>query len=272
MPTIPVNGVTLYYELRGERGSPLVFVHGGWGDHHNWDRVASVFAREHRVVAYDRRGYSQSERSSQPGTFEDDVDDLAGIIEGLGLAPAHVIGSSSGGAHALSLGLTRPELCRTLVLGEPGALSLVRDDPVALADFERNSGPIEQVNAAIDRGDYEVGARGFVEQMFGPSAWDTLPLAVRQTFVHNAPRASGEWRALLREQFAIEALRSMRVPSLLLKGGRSILWAGRVVDQLAMLLPDAQVAALPDAGHTPHLTHPEEYVRVVSAFIEAHPM
>ena len=60
MPTITVNGVPLYHALTGEAGSPLVLVHGSWGDHSGWDPVVPVLARRFRVVTYDRRGHSQS--------------------------------------------------------------------------------------------------------------------------------------------------------------------------------------------------------------------
>jgi pimeloyl-ACP methyl ester carboxylesterase len=59
---ITVNGVRIAYADTGGAGDPLVLVHGSWGSHHNWDAVVPGLAQHFRVVAYDRRGHSDSER------------------------------------------------------------------------------------------------------------------------------------------------------------------------------------------------------------------
>ena len=56
-----VNGVRIAYQDVGS-GEPLVLVHGSWGSRHNWDPVVPGLAERHRVISYDRRGHSESER------------------------------------------------------------------------------------------------------------------------------------------------------------------------------------------------------------------
>ena len=65
MATAEVNGVRLFYELQGTGAVPLVLVHGSWDSHHDWDLVVPRLAEAFRVLTYDRRGHSQSER--RPG-------------------------------------------------------------------------------------------------------------------------------------------------------------------------------------------------------------
>ena len=84
---IRVGGVRIAYADTGGTGTPLVLVHGSWGSHHNWDAVVPGLAERFRVVSYDRRGHSESERPPGPGHFSEDVADLAALIEQLGLAP-----------------------------------------------------------------------------------------------------------------------------------------------------------------------------------------
>ena len=60
MPIEVVNGVQLRYEVVGS-GEPLVLVHGSWGDHHNWDLLVPLLVDRFQVVAYDRRGHSDSD-------------------------------------------------------------------------------------------------------------------------------------------------------------------------------------------------------------------
>ena len=50
---------TLFAEMSGD-GPPVVFVHGSWGDHHNWDLVVPEIAATNRTLTYDRRGHSQT--------------------------------------------------------------------------------------------------------------------------------------------------------------------------------------------------------------------
>jgi pimeloyl-ACP methyl ester carboxylesterase len=40
-----INGIRLFWEQHGDRGAPVVFVHGSWGDHHNWDAVEQAASR-----------------------------------------------------------------------------------------------------------------------------------------------------------------------------------------------------------------------------------
>lgn len=109
-PAATVNGVRLFYQLGGNGDVPLVLVHGSWGSHHGWDLVAPGLGKSFRVLAYDRRGHSQSERPTVQGSVREDVADLAALIEYLGLAPAWVAGSSFGASIALRLAGERPAL------------------------------------------------------------------------------------------------------------------------------------------------------------------
>jgi pimeloyl-ACP methyl ester carboxylesterase len=109
VPLLEVNGVRLFVEESGT-GDPLVLVHGSWVDRQTWGLVEKDLARRFRVVSYDRRGHSGSDDSATPGTRRDDEDDLAALVEVLGLAPANVVGNSFGGSIALGLAARRPEL------------------------------------------------------------------------------------------------------------------------------------------------------------------
>src|SRR5690349_4698413 len=129
MPTARLNGVSLYYELAGDDGPPLVLVHGSWGDHENWSTVATDLSKHFRLLTYDRRGHSRSERPAAQGSVHEDVDDLAALLEQLGLAPAHIVGNSFGAAIVLRLAARRPGLFRSLAIHEPPLLGVLATDP-----------------------------------------------------------------------------------------------------------------------------------------------
>jgi hypothetical protein len=96
MQTTPINGIRIYWELDGGTGEPIVLVHGSWGDHHNWAPVVPALSRSFRVLTYDRRGHSGSERPEGQGSVWEDVADLAALIEHLEQNCSSQAGSNDG--------------------------------------------------------------------------------------------------------------------------------------------------------------------------------
>ena len=262
-----INGVRLFWDLRGEMGDLLVLVHGSWGDHHHWDSVVPAFARSFRVLTYDRRGHSQSERPVGQGSVEEDVADLAALIENLGGDPAHIVGNSFGGSIVLRLAGERPDLFRSLIVHEPPLFRLLENEPqaqVALSAIKERIGAVIQMLAAHD---FTGGARQFVETIaFGPGAWGELPPELRETFVLNAPTWFDEMRDPEALSVSRDRLRAFSARALLTLGGQSAPFFPLVVRQIAQVLPQAVTKTFAGAGHVPHLSHPDEYVAAVTSF------
>jgi pimeloyl-ACP methyl ester carboxylesterase len=263
MPISVINGIHIYLEWHGE-GAPVVLVHGSWGDHHNWDPVVPGLARTFRTLTYDRRGHSQSERLASQGSIEEDVADLALLITSQHLAPAHIVGNSFGASIALKLALERPDLLASLTVHEPPLIGLLGNDP-GLSAVQRR---IEAVIATLRSGRTALGAQQFVETVaLGPGMWDKLPSEMRQTFVFNAPT----WLDEMNEQSAfvldLGRLSALDRPVLISRGDRSPPFFGPILDTVAQAVPHARRHTYNGAGHAPHLTHPDHFVRVVGGFI-----
>lgn len=268
MPSDRINGVELYWELHGDRGDPAVLVHGSWGDHHNWDAVAPALARSLRVATYDRRGHSRSERPPGQGSIDDDVEDLAGLIRRVFRGPAHVIGGSFGAAIALRLAAAHPELIRSLVAHEPPLFGLLDDDPTLQPALAEVRDRIDAVVRVLRAGDNEGGARRFVETIaYGLGAWDELPPATRNAFTYNAPTWLDEMQEPEALAMQLDLLSNFSAPTLLTLGGNSAPFFPLVVKRVAAAIPYARQHVYPNAGHIPHLSHPDEYVHVVNGFI-----
>jgi pimeloyl-ACP methyl ester carboxylesterase len=261
-----VNGVGLYYELSGS-GEPLVLVHGSWGDHHNWDPVVGSLARSYRVLVYDRRGHSRSERPAGQGSVFEDADDLAALIEELGLAPAHVAGNSFGAVITLRAATRRPEVFRSLITHEPPAFALLAGTELApaLQEVQQRAGA---VIALLEHGDDEGAARLFVDTIaFGPDAWQTqLTPEMREVFIANAPTWLDETRDPDSPQLDLEALSGFDKPALLTSGTESAPFFGPVVDMIASRMPQAERVTIEGADHVPHIGVPERYVELVTTF------
>ncbi|WP_341717816.1 alpha/beta hydrolase [Micromonospora sp. FIMYZ51] len=112
MTKIEVNGAALAYDEAGS-GSPVVLLHAGIADRRMWREQIDVLATRHRVIALDLRGYGESEL---PPTAFSHHDDVVGLLDGLGLARAALVGCSFGGAVALDTALAHPDRVSALAL------------------------------------------------------------------------------------------------------------------------------------------------------------
>jgi pimeloyl-ACP methyl ester carboxylesterase len=265
---VAVNGVRIGYTSTGSGGEALVLVHGSWGSRHNWDPVVPGLAERFRVVAYDRRGHSESERPPGQGSFTEDVTDLAALIEQLDLAPAWVVGNSAGAVITLQLAAARPDLLRGIVIHEPPMWSLLRQgSPEAAAVAEVENGSLAEVLRRIESGDYAGAAELFVEEVaFGPGSWIRLPEGMRRMMVHNAPTFLDEGRDQDAAGVGEAALARFGGPVLITSGDQSPPPFAPVLDRLAELLPHAMRRTYVGAGHIPHVTHPEQYVAELVGF------
>jgi pimeloyl-ACP methyl ester carboxylesterase len=261
MSEIEANAVRLYYELHGS-GEPLVLVHGSWGDAGNWRFVVPGLAESFRVLVYDRRGHSRSERPEAPGSVDEDGDDLAALLEALDLAPAHVVTNSFGGNIALRLATRRPEVFRSLSCHEPPLWSLLEDDPASQAILGQGAASDDSVGRRIADGDHEGAARQFVDEVaFGPGAWDKeMPAERRSIFIQNAPTYLDELQDPEACRIDPDLLSHLEPPVRLTQGSESPPIFPAVVERLARLIPHATRETIQGAGHVPQVTTPERYV------------
>lgn len=266
MPFATVNSVAVYYESTGN-GEPMVLVHGSWGDHHNWDPVVPLLSQSFQVVTFDRRGHSQSQTGTGQGSFAEDADDLAALIEQLELAPAHVVGNSGGAAIALRLAGKRPDLCRSLVVHEPPLIGLLEARPEFEALLGGFSARVGAVVELLRAGQTQAAAERFVETVaFGPGAWSTLPRPIRETFIRNAPTFLDESNDPEGLKLDLSSLAAFDRPSLVTTGTESPPFFKPITEAVAEALPSSTFHTFEGAGHVPHLSHPEVYAQSLSRF------
>jgi pimeloyl-ACP methyl ester carboxylesterase len=110
-----VNGLSLYYEEHGS-GEPLVLLHGGLGATELWGPVLPALAAARRVIAVDLQGHGRTADVDRPFRAETMADDVAALIEHLGLERTDVMGYSLGGTVALRTAIQHPQRVRRLVL------------------------------------------------------------------------------------------------------------------------------------------------------------
>ena len=112
-----VNGLRMYYEIHGTGGTPLVLVHGGGSTiGTNFGRVMPLLARTRRVIAVEVQAHGHTLDVDRPFTFAQDADDVAALLDSLGVSTADVLGFSNGGTTALQVAIRHPAKVNRLVV------------------------------------------------------------------------------------------------------------------------------------------------------------
>jgi pimeloyl-ACP methyl ester carboxylesterase len=111
----PVNGLNLYYEVHGT-GEPMILLHGGLGSTEMLGDVLTSLAKTRQVIAPDLQAHGRTADINRPLSFEAMADDIAGLLQYLGIRQADIMGYSLGGAVALQTTIRHPELVRKLVV------------------------------------------------------------------------------------------------------------------------------------------------------------
>jgi esterase len=257
VPDAHVNGIRLYYEEHGE-GAPIACIHGGGSSALMWADAFEKLARLGRVIAYDRRGCTRSERPEpyERTSVAEQADDAAGLLDAVGAAPAVVIGRSYGGAVAVDLALRYADRVRALVLLEGDALGLspaAWEWTKALADRLRELAARDGVDAVYE---------ALVGEVLGQGAWDSFPDEVREILTQNGPALLAELHYVDELMPDAAAFATIDKPALLVAASESPPEQREMTEAMADALPDARTA-LVAGGHLINPAAPE-----VLAFVE----
>src|SRR5438105_7435743 len=233
MGEVHVNGVRLYYEEHGQ-GEPILCIHGTSSSALVW-RPAAIdeLSRLGRVIVYDRRGCTRSER---PDPYETSVvqhaEDASGLLQVLGAVPAVVIGRSYGGETAVELALRHPASVRALVLLEAALLSLDRE---AMQRAEELRAAVEDAAAR----DVSSVAETFLRRVLGDEQSESFPDQLRQMFVNNSPAILAEFRGPWLEATTTDLAR-IEVRTLLVASEGSPPAFRRVTERMATAIPNSR--------------------------------
>lgn len=261
MPHITTDDkVRLHYEEVGS-GSPIVFVHEFAGDLASWEPQLRYFSRRHRCIAFNARGYPPSEVPASPAAYSQARarDDIRAVLDGLGIAKAHICGLSMGGYATLHFGLAYPDRALSLLVAGAGYGSereqreRFRGEATVIADkLERDGiGPFAQVYAhGPTRVQYEAkDPRGFAE----------FKAALAR---HDAKGAARTQLGVQRERPSIydlgKEIAELRVPTLVVSGDEDwpCLQPGVFIKRTC---PTAALLVLPNSGHAVNIEEPAAF-------------
>lgn len=267
MPEVQVNNIQLYYEISGE-GIPIIFVHEFAGDCSSWELQIRFFSRRYCVVAYNARGYPPSSVPEDPSSYSQDfaVNDLAGIIDALGLAPCHVIGLSMGAYAALHLGLRYPKLLRSIAVAGCGYGSDPKERKAFQLDSQKIANLIETEGMEEFVKTYSDGPTRIQLKKKNPRRYAEFK---RNLLTHSPKGLANTLRgvqAVRPSIYDLDGLETMKVPMLILTGDED--WPCLKPNLfLKKKIQTAAMSMLPNSGHTLNLEEPELFNQLVQDFL-----
>ncbi|HWI84920.1 MAG TPA: alpha/beta hydrolase [Sphingomonas sp.] len=256
MPYIDVPDARLRYDVTGE-GPLLVFVHGAGANGTVFFQQVAHFARTHRVLCMDMRGFGGS--LCNPDTFHPRCfpDDLARILDIEADGPAAVVCQSMGAWAGLPLAVREPARFRALVLsGSP--TPAYGPHHAALTNVSRTfkrAGDGERVDPT---------QLGFTEHFVRerPDLLALYQILARQNQKVDTSHITDPELRLLPEHFEGYA-----VPTLVMSGVQNKLLGPDTHKIAASFIPGAEVYTFLDSGHSSYFEEPDHYNRVVGEFL-----
>lgn len=253
-----VEGGRIFYETAG-RGPAIVMIHDGLLHRETWDRQFREFARDHRVVRWDRRGYGRSDPPQAPFSNRQD---LLAVFNAAGVESATLMGCSSGALLALEFTLDHPERVSALVLVGP-----------IVSGFDFSEHFRTRGGRGMPGRDASVAQR--IEYWTERDPWI---MAVDSADARRRMRAlleahpqnltgSGRYARPPRRPTR-SRLPGIAVPALIVVGEADIPDVHAHAGVIQAAIPGAKRVVLAHSGHLCHLEKPNEFDREVRRFLE----
>ncbi|MBK6563443.1 MAG: alpha/beta fold hydrolase [Dehalococcoidia bacterium] len=248
MPTINRDGVNIYYEDHGT-GPAILLSHGYSSTTRMWTGQVEALQDRYRIITWDMRGHGQSDSPDEPTAYSEaaTVDDMAAILQHLGIENAVIGGLSLGGYMSLAFNLAHPSMVRALMLFDTGP---GYKNPVGREGW--NVTAMKRAHTFETRGLDALGASAEVRVSQHRSA---------QGLAHAARGMLAQFDSRI-----IESLEGIAVPTLVLVGEDDQPFLG-ATDYMAKKIPGSKKVTIPAAGHAANLDQPAAFNAEVEKFL-----
>jgi len=244
---VELNGIRMHYQVRGS-GEPLLLLHGFGACGADWGEIADVLARDYRVIIPDLRGHGWSTNPSNRFTMRQSSEDIAALLDHLGLERVKAMGISAGGMNLLHLATRQPDRIETLVL-----IGASTHFPEQTIEIMRNA------------------------------AWENLPPFLQDMYRTCASRGEAQARELARQfgalkdnegdmAFTPDMLGTIRARTLIVHGDRDEFFPVAIPAEMYRSIPGSQLWIVPNGDHVPiYEERTPEFLRIARAFLAAAP-
>ena len=216
----PVNGLKMYYEIHGE-GVPIVLIHGGGSTiQTSFGRILPLLSQHYKVIAVELQAHGHTNDRDSPESFEQDADDVAGLLDHLKIKKAHFLGFSNGGNTAMQIAIRHSYFVNKLVI---------------ISAFYKREGMMD--------GFFEGMQQASLENM--PELLKTYYLQINndQKGLQTMFNKDKE-RMLNFKDWKDEDLGSIKNPALIVAGDKDVVTPGHTI-KMSQIIPGAQLMILP---------------------------
>ncbi|GBD13958.1 2-(acetamidomethylene)succinate hydrolase [bacterium HR24] len=274
---LKLNGLRVhYFEWRGRGQRPLVLLHGLRDSAYYWQDFANRLLDEFHIFAYDQRGHGESEHAPGGYLVWAFAADLAAFVRELGLERFDLVGLSLGSRCAMAYARENWHRLGHLVLVDMGP-QMARRGAVGLKEDMTSSA--SRPPSAFSRED----ALAFLRQQWPSLDGPSLERYLRNAFVqvddgayvfrYDRRLADITTKAAIVEiDFLWDALTRIRCPTLVLRGEESPILDEEIAARMVSSLPDGRLYVFVGTGHSLPRLRPEEFARVVRAFLLDRPL
>ena len=260
MPTIPVNDIQLYYEETGS-GEPVMLLTGLGGVGASWGPQIPRFAGEFRTIVPDHRGTGRTSAPATGYTIAQHASDMAALLRALKATPAHIVGSSTGGAIGMLMALEHPETVRSLSLVSTWG----RTDPYFRRLFEIRKRVLQQLG-------HEASVEFSLLLLYSPpylrAHWAEVQQVERQLKASPVnPVIAATRMDMIIAHDALDRLKDVRQPASIVVGELDVVTPPYFSEELKRHLPHAELHVIEGTGHFVYLEKPDAFFQTVRGFI-----
>ena len=262
MPKVSVNGLQLFYEVEGD-GEPVVLIPGFAAGRWIWFKQTSELARNFRVIAFDPRGVAESDKPKGEQTIALLADDVAHLLQTIGVESAHIVGASFGGFVAQEFALKYPSLMRKLVLcctsfGGPGHVVPAPETLQAMASTKGlNSEERMRANLLLAfTPEYVLTRVSEVDHIVHLRATNEVPEHIYLSQLQAAMSFDAESR-----------LSRIDSPTLVLSGDADVIVPVQNSRNLAANIPGAKLHIIEGGSHTFFIEQAEQFNQIITNFL-----
>lgn len=248
-------------------GESVIFLHGIGGNHRNWDAQLDHFCGSHRAIAWDARGYGDSQDYEGPCRFEDMSEDLRRLMDHLRVDRAHLVGLSMGGRILMDFAARHPQRVQSLVLAASfpsfgAALSVQQQE-----DYMRlRRQPLEEGKSFADL------APALVDALLGPRASQEARAHMLDSIQRLRPDS---YLKTLQATLGFDRRRELALidaPTLLVYGEQDRVVTPEQGQAVHSAIRHSRLVTAPGAGHLINLEAPAFFNEQVLRFINDHPI
>lgn len=271
--SLRVGQRTIHLAEAGE-GPPVLMLHGGGpgaSGLSNYVRNIDALARHFRVLVPDLPGYGQSTKGlDRDDPFGDLAGSMLAMLEGLGIARAHALGNSLGGACALRMAIERPAAVGRLVLMGPGGVDTTRSMPTPglkrLLGYYKGTGPSLEKLTAFLRGDLVHDGSLIPDEVIRARYQASIDPQIVASPPLLGPKGIPSFKAI---DFTRDPrLREVRHPTLVLWGTEDKVNRPSGGRSLQSRMPNCDLYLFSKTGHWVQWERADEFNAVVTAFLQ----